>query len=82
MKHMKDITEDEIRAKTEEIATLVQEARDAIYKAEQISHEYQINFSFDVAYGMGGTFDRDWDSSTTDSTGRTPFEWISSSQQC
>lgn len=38
------------------IADLTNQAMDLIKQAEKIANEFGVDFSFDVAYGMGGTY--------------------------
>lgn len=38
------------------ISALTGEARNLIREAEEIAKEAKVSFSFDVAYGMGGTY--------------------------
>ncbi len=51
------------------INSKLDEAKRLIKECEQIATEYDVSFGWDVAYGMGGTYD------PTDG-------WISSSQNC
>ena len=49
----------------------------AIGEAEVIAEATDREFSFDLAYGMGGSFGRGWDSSSD-----SEWEWQASSQSC
>lgn len=74
------------KEKTGELARLVQEAREALKAAEKFADEHKLSFTFDPAYGMGGTYygkgfwdaqkegDDDWYSSQEDG-------WVCSSSQ-
>ncbi len=44
-----------------EVQRLAAEAMELIRKAEKIADEHKVNFRFDVAYGMGGTYQGDPD---------------------
>lgn len=55
------MTEDQIKGLTseqasKEISRLVSEAYAAIAQAEAIADAHELNFDFDLAYGMGGTY--------------------------
>ena len=67
----------------EEATKLLQEhcsaAYAAIAEAEKIAVEYGIEFTFDVAYGMGGTFFPEGDSYYT--SDKDPV-WVASSHMC
>lgn len=52
-------------------------AHAAIGEAEVVGEEKGIEFSFDLAYGMGGTFGAGWDASSD-----SEWEWQASSQSC
>lgn len=54
----------------EYIDKLVEEAYGKISEAEEIAQKFDIHFSFDLAYGMGGSYDPE------------EGEWMSSSSQC
>ncbi len=41
---------------TAQIAVLVKEAKEKIREAEKIAEESNVEFDFQVAYGMGGTY--------------------------
>ena len=47
------MTKQEAAAK---IADLVAQAHNAINEAESLADEHKLDFSFSVAYGMGGTY--------------------------
>lgn len=72
------------------IAELTNDALAKIRQAEKIAEEHQVSFSFGLEYGMGGTFDEDWDSSDwdeSDDEGNTnstkkPYRWHPSSESC
>ena len=79
------MSEDEIRKANKEIAELKSKAMKAIEKAQAIADEHGIEFTFDLAYGMGGTYipagaeDPDWMCSGDElEEGR----WMSSSEMC
>lgn len=60
------------------IAEKVSQAYALIRECEHIADEACIDFSFDLAYGMGGYYQpdhEDWESSSKG-------EWVSSSSQC
>lgn len=59
------------------IATLVQQAYDALNKAEVIADEYKLGFSFSPAYGMGGYYEGDESERYYGDDG-----WNPSSQSC
>lgn len=54
----------------EEINKLISKAYDAINRAEELANKFNITFDFDVAYGMGGSYDP------------VEGEWVSSSENC
>ena len=63
----------------QQIDDLVKEAHKKIQEAEKIADEHQETFSFDLAYGMGGTyFPEGWD----DSWDSSEEGWVSSSAMC
>lgn len=68
-----------------EMATKVQLALALIKEAEALADEHGLDFSLNVAYGMGGWYtgkrnQEDWDSSDTVSI--EDYGWQSSSQSC
>lgn len=77
---------DKQRKAYEEIEKLTSEAMALIRKAERIAEENNVEFSFDVSYGMGGTYaawDDSWESSDEDETPRKKeYQWYASSQSC
>lgn len=80
-----EISEKVRREKTAEISKLTTQAVELIRKAEVIAQEYQITFSWDLEYGMGGYFGEECDygsPSEPDEDGRYEFNWNSSSQSC
>lgn len=52
-------------------------AHAAIGEAEVIAEATGEEFSFDLAYGMGGTFGQGWDASSD-----SEWEWQASSESC
>ncbi len=47
------------RGPEKQIQQLISEAYERIREAQKIATEHKLSFSFDVAYGMGGTFNGD-----------------------
>lgn len=68
----------------EKIAELTNQAEKLIDEATLIADGAGISFSWDLAYGMGGSYepigstDWDWGANTI----RKQGEWVSSSSQC
>lgn len=75
------------------ISEKLKQARDLITECEEIADEADVIFSFDVAYGMGGTYhppkkkaerpadaDDDWEDSDWESSDEDG--WVSSSANC
>lgn len=69
----------------QKLAKLVEEAEAALAEAEAFANEHNLTFTFEPAYGMGGTFypgarchDDSWLSDHIGSEGG----WISSSAEC
>lgn len=62
-----------------EIQKLISEAYANVRKAEELAKQHKLCFSFDVAYGMGGTFVGDPDENY-DNPGETG--WLASSHSC
>jgi hypothetical protein len=58
------------------IAELVQQAYGFINAAEKIADEHELSFSFDIAYGMGGTYDPTYEQEYSEGN------WHPSSQSC
>jgi hypothetical protein len=82
---LKQVTIEQILATTQtskaKVDELVKLAYAAIAEAEVLAEAGQFSFSFELTYGMGGTFAEDWDASS-DEEGRTPYGWNASSQSC
>lgn len=74
---VQEIVNDKTLSAQDKIDALTKLAHAAIGEAETLADEYEIEFSFSVAYGMGGTYGRSWDASSD-----SEFEWQSSSQSC
>lgn len=74
------------REALQEIEKLTSEAMALIRKAETLAEEHDVEFSFDLAYGMGGTYaawDDSWESSDEDAEPRKKeYQWYASSQSC
>jgi hypothetical protein len=60
---------------------LVKLAYAAIAEAEVLAEAGSFTFSFELTYGMGGTYGEQWDASR-DEEGNTPYGWNASSQSC
>jgi len=71
------MTTEEQKQKQQEINQHVQNAYEELRKACAIADEYKLNFSWYVAYGMGGDYYGDHDDSDYSDGG-----WVSSSSQC
>lgn len=70
---------------TQKISDLVKQARDLISQAEALADNHGLCFSWDLEYGMGGTYyGEGWDSSTSCEWENSDSEngWVSSSSQC
>lgn len=71
---------------TKKIAELTASAMTLIRQAEKIADENGVSFSFDVAYGMGGTYtpksSDGWNSSGCSDFGDDSSGWQSSSSGC
>lgn len=74
----------DIKKASEQISELVADAYDNIKRAQELADAHGLEFSFDLAYGMGGTYigkgysertGNDWYSSNEG-------EWRPSSQSC
>ena len=82
---LKQVTIEQILATTQDhkakVDELVKLAYAAIAEAEVLAEAGQFSFRFELGYGMGGTFAKDWDASR-DEEGRTPNGWNASSQSC
>ncbi len=61
------------------ISEYCKEAYAAIKKAEEIAVKHNITFSFDISYGMGGTFFPQGDEYYTIDSDPT---WVASSHMC
>lgn len=72
---------DKSKTPKERISTLTSLAYAAIAEAEVIAQEHSLSFSFDLAYGMGGTYGEPWDASS-DEEGNVEYTWMASSQSC
>lgn len=53
----KEFTEEQIKKANEEISNLLGEAHAKISEAEKIADDYKLDFTFSVAYGMGGWYE-------------------------
>lgn len=54
---MATYTPEEIRQARENITELVEQAYEKIGEAEKLASKYNVGFSFNVEYGMGGYYD-------------------------
>ena len=63
-----------------EIENLKTKAMQLIKEAEEIAKKNNVSFSFDVAYGMGGTFSNETGGYDSDETGE--WCWQPSSHSC
>lgn len=63
-----------------EAQRLAAEAMKLIRQAEKIADEHKVSFGFDVAYGMGGTYEGDPELRSTDYG--SDEGWQPSSQGC
>lgn len=79
-----DLIEADIaRSEQAEIVQLVREAYKLIGEAEKIAMENNLEFDFDLTYGMGGTFNGiDWDCRASDGPRPRTGSWVSSSASC
>lgn len=77
-------TDAERQAASTEISKLVNEAKKLIRKAEKLATENRVDFSFSIAYGMGGYFDggEDYDPEDYDEDYVHETGWRASSQSC
>jgi hypothetical protein len=75
---LKQVTIEQILATTQtskvKVDELVNLAYAAIAEAEVLAEAGKFSFSFELTYGMGGTFAEDWNASS-DEEGRTPYGW-------
>lgn len=84
----KAVSEEAKKKAAEEIAEKTDQAMKLIRECEEIAKKHNLSFSFQVAYGMGGTFNAgaDWDSSGCEweNSGCTNYEpeWSASSHEC
>ena len=69
---------------SKEIATKLREARKLITECEQIADRHGLEFNFDTAYGMGGTYYGEGhpDSENLKKQYYKENGWIASSQTC
>lgn len=65
-----------------EISKKLDQARQLLKECQALADQHALSFSFNPAYGMGGTYygkgNEEWSSSSDGSEG----EWVSSSSQC
>lgn len=70
------------------ISTKIMEAYAIINECEEIAETAGVSFSFDVAYGMGGSYrprkevEEDYGDTKSESWYESHSGWISSSSQC
>lgn len=68
-----------------EIADNIAAAYELINKSETLANEYDVEFSLDLAYGMGGWYrpiPKDADPNELDDDYRKKYGWLASSHDC
>lgn len=71
----------------EKLNELVAKAMQALSEAQDFAEKHNLEFSFEPAYGMGGSYTKleewqveDWDDYSKDQIGK--YRWFPSSQNC
>ena len=65
------------------ITKAVDEANDALRRAQELALKYNMEFEFGPTYGMGGTFNgHDWDASNYEGERPRTGYWQASSNSC
>lgn len=74
----KEYSQEEIQNANDEISKLVDAAYESIANAQKLADKYKLDFSFNLAYGMGGWYNGDED----ERYGDDDEGWSASSQSC
>ncbi len=79
-------TDEEKQKAYEKIAEALKVASEKLEEAQALADEHALSFTWDLAYGMGGTYEgkgtSDYDYYYKTSKERKTGEWVSSSSTC